>query len=315
MNILIAGGCGYVGTQLVKTLNQRNHDVTIVDLQWFGNKTNCDKVINKDIFDININYLSNFDCVIFIAGLSNDPMADFSPAKNFIYNAACPSYLAYMAKKAGVKKFIYASSCSVYGFTDDKFSTEEDLTITQHPYGISKLQGERGVLQIADDDFKVIALRKGTVCGYSPRMRLDLVLNIMFKNAMSDNVITVNNPEIWRPILSIQDAVQAYVNAVEIDAPSGTYNVFSDNYQIKELAEIVKNKVEKFIEKSIEIKTLNIHDVRNYKVSLEKAKKFLNFTPKYKAEEIVEDLIFNYSQFSDFDNDLYYNINTFKNIK
>ena len=139
MNILIAGGCGYVGTQLVKTLNQRNHDVTIVDLQWFGNKTNCDKVINKDIFDININYLSNFDCVIFIAGLSNDPMADFSPAKNFIYNAACPSYLAYMAKKAGVKKFIYASSCSVYGFTDDKFSTEEDLTITQHPYGISKL--------------------------------------------------------------------------------------------------------------------------------------------------------------------------------
>jgi len=315
MNILIAGGCGYVGTQLVKTLNQRNHDVTIVDLQWFGNKTNCDKVINKDIFDINTNYLSNFDCVIFIAGLSNDPMADFSPAKNFIYNAACPSYLAYMAKKAGVKKFIYASSCSVYGFTDDKFSTEEDLTITQHPYGISKLQGERGVLQIADDDFKVIALRKGTVCGYSPRMRLDLVLNIMFKNAMSDNVITVNNPEIWRPILSIQDAVQAYVNAVEIDAPSGTYNVFSDNYQIKELAEIVKNKVEKFIEKSIEIKTLNIHDVRNYKVSLEKAKKFLNFTPKYKAEEIVEDLIFNYSQFSDFDNDLYYNINTFKNIK
>jgi len=314
MNILIAGGCGYVGTQLVKTLNQRNHNVTIVDLQWFGNKTG-QEVINKDIFDINTNYLSNFDCVIFTAGLSNDPMADFSPAKNFIYNAACPSYLAYIAKKAGVKKFIYASSCSVYGFTDDKFSTEEDLTITQHPYGISKLQGERGVLQIADDNFKVIALRKGTVCGYSPRMRLDLVLNIMFKNAMSDNVITVNNPEIWRPILSIQDAVQAYVNAVEIDAPSGTYNVFSDNYQIKELAEIVKNKVEKFIEKPIEIKTLNIQDVRNYKVSLEKAKKFLNFTPKYKVEEIVEDLIFNYLQFSDFDNDLYYNINTFKNIK
>ena len=137
----------------------------------------------------------------------------------------------------------------------------------------------------------------------------------MFKNAISDNTITVNNPEIWRPILSIQDAIQAYVNAVEIDAPSGTYNVFSDNYQIKELAEIVKNKVEKFIEKPIEIKTLNIQDVRNYKVSLEKAKKFLNFTPAYKVEEIIEDLIFNYLQFSDFENDLYYNINTFKNIK
>jgi nucleoside-diphosphate-sugar epimerase len=296
-------------------LKEKQHDITIVDLQWFGNKTNCNKIIKKDIFDLKKEDIDGFDCVVFIAGLSNDPMADFSPSENFIQNSACPSYLSYISKKAGVKKFIYASSCSVYGFSDDRFSTEEDPTFTQHPYGISKLQGERGVLQIADDDFKVIALRKGTVCGYSPRMRLDLVLNIMFKNAMSDNVITVNNPEIWRPILSIQDAVQAYVNAVEIDAPSGTYNVFSDNYQIKELAEIVKNKVEKFIEKSIEIKTLNIHDVRNYKVSLEKAKKFLNFTPKYKAEEIVEDLIFNYSQFSDFNNDLYYNINTFKNIK
>ena len=314
MKILIAGGCGYVGTQLTKTLKERNHDVTIVDLKWFGNYTG-QNIIKKDIFDLTAEELIGFDCVVFVAGLSNDPMADYSPAKNFIHNAACPSYLAYIAKKAGVKKFVYASSCSVYGFTDNKFSTEIDVTITQHPYGISKLQGERGVLQIADENFKVIALRKGTVCGYSPRMRLDLVLNIMFKNAMSDNVITVNNPEIWRPILSIQDAVQAYVNAVEIDAPSGTYNVFSDNYQIKELAEIVKNKVEKFIKKSIEIKTLNIHDVRNYKVSLEKAKKFLNFTPKYKAEEIVEDLIFNYSQFSDFNNDLYYNINTFKNIK
>lgn len=314
MKILIAGGCGYVGTQLTKTLKERNHDVTIVDLEWFGNYTG-QNTIKKDIFDLTAEELTGFDCVVFTAGLSNDPMADYSPAKNFIHNAACPSYLAYIAKKAGVKKFIYASSCSVYGFTDNKFSTETDITITQHPYGISKLQGERGVLQIADENFKVIALRKGTVCGYSPRMRLDLVLNIMFKNAVSNNMITVNNPEIWRPILSIQDAIQAYTNAIEIDAPLGTYNVFSDNYQIKELAEIVKNKVEKFINKTIEIKTLNVHDVRNYKVSLEKAKKFLNFTPKYKAEEIVEDLIFNYSQFSDFDNDLYYNINTFKNIK
>ena len=314
MKILIAGGCGYVGTQLTKTLKERNHDVTIVDLEWFGNYTG-QNTIKKDIFDLTAEELTGFDCVVFTAGLSNDPMADYSPAKNFIHNAACPSYLAYIAKKAGVKKFIYASSCSVYGFTDNKFSTETDITITQHPYGISKLQGERGVLQIADENFKVIALRKGTVCGYSPRMRLDLVLNIMFKNAVSNNMITVNNPEIWRPILSIQDAIQAYTNAIEIDAPLGTYNVFSDNYQIKELAEIVKNKVEKFINKTIEIKTLNVHDVRNYKVSLKKAKEFLMFKPEYKSEEIVEDLILNYNKFSDFDNDLYYNINIFKNIK
>ncbi|MEI6880485.1 MAG: SDR family oxidoreductase [Bacteroidota bacterium] len=314
MKILLAGGCGYVGTQLTKTLKEKNHDVTIVDLEWFGNYTD-QQIIHKDIFDLTVDELVGFDCVVFIAGLSNDPMADFSPSENFIQNSACPSYLSYIAKKAGVKKFIYASSCSVYGYSDNRFSTEEDPTFTQHPYGISKLQGERGVLQIADDNFKVIALRKGTVCGYSPRMRLDLVLNIMFKHAITTGTITVNNPEIWRPILSIQDAVQAYTNAIEIDAPSGTYNIFSDNYQIKDLALIVKDEIEKiYSDKSITINNLNIQDVRNYKVSLEKAKKNLKFSPQYKVKEIINDLIKNHYKFFDFDNDLYYNINTFKNL-
>jgi nucleoside-diphosphate-sugar epimerase len=315
MKILLAGGCGYVGTMLYNHLKEKQHDITIVDLQWFGNKTNCDKVIKKDIFDLKQEDIIGFDTVVFIAGLSNDPMADFSPSENFIQNSACPSYLAYISKKAGVKKFVYASSCSVYGFSDDRFSTEEDPTFTQHPYGISKLQGERGVLQIADDNFKVIALRKGTVCGYSPRMRLDLVLNIMFKHAITTGTITVNNPEIWRPILSIQDAVQAYTNAIEIEAPSDTYNICSDNYQIKELAQIVKEEIEKsFPEKTININSLNVQDVRNYKVSCEKANKSLNFIPYFKTEHILKDLIENYNKFSDFDNDVYYNINTFKNI-
>jgi nucleoside-diphosphate-sugar epimerase len=313
MKILLAGGCGYVGTMLHNHLKEK-HDITIVDLQWFGNKTDCNKIIKKDIFDLKQEDLIGFDTVVFIAGLSNDPMADFSPSENFIQNSACPSYLSYISKKARVKKFIYASSCSVYGFSDERFSTEEDPTFTQHPYGISKLQGERGVLQIADDNFKVIALRKGTVCGYSPRMRLDLVLNIMFKHAITTGIITVNNPEIWRPILSIQDAVQAYTNAIETDTPSGTYNICSGNYQIKELAQIVKEEIENVSNKQIQINTLNIQDVRNYKVSWEKAKNLLNFNPQYSAKNIIKNLIENYNIFSDFDNDIYYNINTFKNI-
>lgn len=310
MKILLAGGCGYVGTQLTKELIDRNHEISIVDLEWFGNKTK-QNVIKKDIFDLTVEELKGFDCVVFIAGLSNDPMADYSPAKNFIYNSACPSYLAYIAKKAGVSKFIYASSCSVYGFTDNILSTEEDATVTQHPYGISKLQGEKGVLQIADENFKVIALRKGTICGYSPRMRLDLVLNIMFKHAITNKQITVNNPEIWRPILSIQDAIQSYIKAIELDAPSGTYNIFSENYQIKDLAKIVKNKVEEFLGEEINIKSLNIPDVRNYKVSLDKAKKYLKFNPKFKTEEILDDLILNKNNFN-FNDDNCYNIEIFK---
>jgi len=313
MKILLAGGCGYIGTTLYNYLKEK-HDITIVDLQWFGNKTDCNKIIKKDIFNLKQEDLIGFDTVVFIAGLSNDPMADFSPSENFIQNSACPSYLAYISKKAGVKKFIYASSCSVYGFSDDRFSTEEDPTFTQHPYGISKLQGERGVLQIADDNFKVISLRKGTICGYSPRMRLDLVLNIMFKHAITTGIITVNNPEIWRPILSIQDAVQAYVNAIEIDVPSGIYNICSGNYQIKELAQIVKKEIETaYPDKQILINNLNIQDVRNYKVNCSKANKFFQFVPKYDIKMIVNELILNKNKF-DFEDKNCYNIEIFKNI-
>jgi len=316
MKILLAGGCGYVGTELYKHLKTQNHDITIVDLLWFGNKTDCTKVIQKNIFDLKQEELVGFDCVVFIAGLSNDPMADYSPAENFIQNSACPSYLAYISKKAGVKKFIYASSCSVYGFSDDRLSTEEDPTFTQHPYGISKLQGERGVLQLADNNFNVIALRKGTVCGYSDRMRLDLVLNIMFKHAITSGTITVNNPNIWRPILAIKDAIQAYTNTIELEnVPSGTYNIASNNYQIGELATRTKYLLEDLYPKNkIEIKTNNIQDVRNYKVNLEKAKKYLNFIPSGTASGIIMGLVNNQDQFN-FEDKNCYNIEVFKKLK
>src|SRR5262249_49751817 len=144
-----------------------------------------------------------------LAGLSNDPMAEYSPWQNFIDNAASPAYLAYTAKRAGVRRFIFGSSCSVYGHAVNKLYDEESPAACSYPYGISKLQGEVGCLQLADDSFSVIALRKGTVCGYSPRMRLDLVINTMFKCALQDGAVVVNNPSIWRPILTIQDATAA----------------------------------------------------------------------------------------------------------
>jgi nucleoside-diphosphate-sugar epimerase len=112
--------------------------------------------------------LHSYDQVIFLAGLSNDPMAEFSPSKNFIFNAAAPAYLAYTAKNAKVKRYIYASSCSVYGYTEDELFDETRPVSSNYPYGISKLQGEQAAMQLADKDFSVIALRKGTISGYSP---------------------------------------------------------------------------------------------------------------------------------------------------
>ncbi len=110
---LIAGGAGYVGSALIPQLLERGQSIDVVDLFWFGNHLDPQVgVIHKDIFDLQTSDLAGYDQVVFLAGLSNDPMAEFSPAKNFIYNAAAPAYLAYTAKKAGAKRFIYASSCS-----------------------------------------------------------------------------------------------------------------------------------------------------------------------------------------------------------
>jgi len=136
---------------------------------------------------------------------------------NFTFNGALPSYLAYMAKLAGVRRIVYASSCSVYGYTVNELYDEDAPVTCSYPYGISKLQGERGVLQMQDKDFSVIALRKGTVSGYSPRMRFDLIINTMYKCCVLDGKITVNNASIWRPILDIRDAVSAYLRAIQSD--------------------------------------------------------------------------------------------------
>src|SRR5690349_14204058 len=114
MNILVAGGAGYVGSALIPKLLERGYGVDVVDLFWFGNHLDPDVgIVKKDIFDLQVSDLEGCEQVLFLAGLSNDPMAGFSPSKNFIFNAAAPAYLAYTAKLAGVRRFVYASSCSV----------------------------------------------------------------------------------------------------------------------------------------------------------------------------------------------------------
>jgi nucleoside-diphosphate-sugar epimerase len=317
MKILIAGGAGYVGSALVPKLQERGYEIDALDLLWFGNQLPAGtRIIEKDIFDLKEEDLKEYDQVIFLAGLSNDPMAEFSPAKNFIFNASAPSYLAYIAKRAGIKKFIYAGSCSVYGYTINELYDETSPAVSSYPYGISKLQGEQAVLQMADENFSVICFRKGTVCGYSPRMRLDLVVNTMFKTALQKGEIIINNPSIWRPILSIEDAVSGYVRAVEsADGISGIFNLSSGNYTVGEMGDFVKESVEKKLGKKVRLQIKNIKDFRNYKVSNAKAINILSFKPKHDVPAILDNLIDNMDKFSDFDNPNYYNIKVFTTLK
>lgn len=311
MNILIAGGAGYIGSQLVPALLILNHTVTVVDLLWFGNQLPPDTiVIKKDVLDLTIADLVGFDSVIFMAGLSNDPMAEYSPKNNFIANASSPAYLAYISKLAGVKQFIHAGSCSVYGYKEGEISTEQSMTTCAYPYGISKLQGEIGCMQLADTNFTVIGLRQGTVCGYSPRMRYDLVLNTMVKDAAGTQLITVNNPEIWRPILSIGDAVDAYIAALNYKK-SGIFNIATNNYTVLELAKKVVETLSWQIG-DISIIINQVKDLRNYKVSTKLAESELGFKPSESIANELNTLFHTLPQ--DIDNWKYYNIRTFKQL-
>jgi nucleoside-diphosphate-sugar epimerase len=314
MRILIAGGAGYVGSALVPKLLERGYEVDVLDLFWFGNHLpSAAGVIRKDIFDISVPDLAQYQQVVFLAGLSNDPMAEFSPSENFIFNAAAPAYLAYVAKKAKVKRYVYASSCSIYGYTVNELYDETRPVSSSYPYGISKLQGEQAAMNLMDDTFSVISLRKGTISGYSPRMRLDLIVNTMFKSGVRDREITVNNPSIWRPIVSIDDATNAYIRAIEAsDKISGIFNIASGNYTVGEVGDLVKLAIEEQLGFSVR---LNIHhktDFRNYKVNIQKAENVLSFHPNHDVKRIIRDLVEHMDDFGDWDNPQYYNIETLK---
>ena len=317
MKVLIAGGAGYVGSVLIPELLDRGHQVDVVELFWFGNHLPAEVgIVEKDIFDLSVEDLEGYEQVVFLAGLSNDPMAEFSPSKNFIFNAAAPAYLGYIAKKAHVRRYVYACSCSVYGFTEDELYDETRPAISSYPYGISKLQGEQAALQLQDDKFSVISLRKGTVCGYSPRMRLDLIINTMFKTALRDSVITVNNPSIWRPIVSTRDAARAYIRAIEASYQiSGVFNIASGNYTVGEVADRVRQAIEERTGHKVSLQIKSVQDFRNYKVATQKAQNVLSFHPQDDVGSIVANLLENKARFEDWDDPRYYNIQRLKQLE
>src|SRR5262249_19815510 len=143
--ILVTGGAGYIGSVLVPILQDHGYTVDVIDQLWFGNHLPATvSVASKDLFECHVEDLKGYEHLVFLGGLSNDPMAEFNPQMNFTDHGALPSYLGYVAKRGGVRRFIFASSCSVYGFTVNELYDEDSPVTCSYPYGISKLQGERG---------------------------------------------------------------------------------------------------------------------------------------------------------------------------
>jgi nucleoside-diphosphate-sugar epimerase len=319
--IFVTGGAGYVGAVLIPKLLQKGYDVKVLDLFLYGEDV-LDSVrdnprlakVKGDIRDRKLleKEIPGYDTVIHLACISNDPSYELDPdlGKSINYDAFI--HLVDVSKKAGVKKFIYASSSSVYGVKDVPDVTEDLPLEPLTDYSKYKALCEEILLKEATDDFIVSIIRPSTVCGYSPRLRLDLTVNILTNHAISKGEITVFGGEQMRPNLHIEDMTDFYAFLLEVPDEKihkKIYNVGYENYKVKEIAEMVK----KVIDPALPITTTPSDDNRSYQVSSTKVKEALGYAPKRTIEDAILDLkkAFDEGKIPDSMNDIrYYNIKT-----
>ena len=299
MRVLLTGHRGYIGSVLLPMLQSRGHDVVGLDTDWFERCTFTGKVaevtsIKKDTRDIEQSDVEGFDAIIHLAGLSNDPLGDFRPMITEEINDAASVRLAQMAKKVGVKRFLFASSCSNYGASGDNFLTEEANFNPVTPYGSSKVQVEKALTKMADDNFCPTYLRASTAYGLSPRIRFDLVINNLTAWAFTTGrVFLKSDGTPWRPIVHIEDISRAYIAALEAPREivhGRAFNVGTtcENYQIRELAELVREIVPN---SKIAFADDAAPDTRCYRVDCNHiARQLREFKPQWTARRGVEEL-------------------------
>lgn len=303
MKVLITGAAGYVGSRLVPELLARGHDVVAYDTFWFGdhlpdNDADGDPLtkVRADIRNIETfkAAVDGCDAVIHLACLSNDPSAEMDAALTRSVNFDAFEPLVIAAKEAGVSRFINCSTSSVYGISDAPDVREDHPLVPITPYNTFKAQCEPLLFEHQSDDFECVNLRPSTVCGYSPRQRLDLAVNILTAQAYHFNKIIVFGGEQKRPNLHIEDMVQCYCTLLEAPADKvagQTFNVGAGNISIADLAAIVKKTTEALCRGVVDIETKPIKDVRSYQVNSDKIADVLGFRPQCTVEDAVHDLI------------------------
>ena len=244
MNILITGGCGYVGSKLIKYLLNKNHKIINIDTQWFGknlkNHKNL-KNIKLDIRDVKTNLFKGIDCVIHLANIANDPAVELNPNLSWEVNVLAAKKLIEMAIKNKVKKFIYASSGSVYGVKKERKVTEDLELLPISTYNKTKMIAER-VFMSYKDKIIVNCVRPATVCGLSERMRYDVSVNLLTLQALKKNKINVFGGNQTRPNIHINDLVRLYDFFLKKNIKSGFYNAGFENLKIMKIAKIIQLK-------------------------------------------------------------------------
>lgn len=321
--LLITGGAGYVGSILVPKLIEGGYDVRVLDLMMFGSqglnsvKDRCE-IIKGDIRDRGCleKCLEDIGSVIHLAAISNDPCSelDHELTRQVNYNAT--KNLIDLAKEKNIKRFIFASTSSVYGIKEEPNVTEdlplEPLTI----YSKTKAMAEEVVRKSNDNNFTAVNIRPATVCGYSPRMRLDLTVNILTEQAISKGKIIVFGGEQKRPNIHIEDIADYYVNLLKVPKEKiagETFNAGYENHTVMQIAEMIREMVGK----DIKIERIETKDIRSYHISSEKIKYVLGFEPKRTVRDAIVDLkeAFERGLIQNPSDSIYKNIERMKEIK
>lgn len=311
MNILVTGGCGYVGTPLTLSLLEAGHQVTVYDIQWFGNYLPEHPgltVVRGDIRNADSIPMEGHEAVIHLANIANDPCSDLNSKVNWEVNALATMRLAERAIACGVKQFLFASSGSVYGVKDEPEVTECLSLVPISDYNKTKMVSERVLLSYAND-LVVNIIRPATVCGYSPRMRLDLSVNILTMQAVTKGRITVFGGDQTRPNIHIKDMIRVYHHFLEkgMSLP-GIYNAGFENISILEIA----NRVARHVPAEIVVTPSN--DPRSYRLSSAKLLA-TGFEQKFSVEDAIVDVLEAFRSGKLRDEERYYNIKTMLKLK
>jgi nucleoside-diphosphate-sugar epimerase len=299
MRVLVTGHLGFIGTLMVPLLRKAGHEVVGLDSDFYEASTFLDEIVpvphlHGDIRDVQPSDLTGFDGVIHLAALSNDPLGNLNPALTFDINHRGTIHLAETAKRAGVPRFLFSSSCSNYGAGGDDLLTEEAPFNPVTPYGQSKVMAEQDLATLADARFCPVLMRSATAYGVSPRIRFDLVINNLTAWAVTSGRIFIKSDGTpWRPVVHAEDISRAFLAALEAPAElvrNQAFNVgrTAENYRVRELAEFVRQTVPGC---EIEYAADASPDARNYRVSCDKIARVLpGFTPQWTAPRGVQQL-------------------------